>query len=247
MRTVRSLALIELKLFLRDPVTVIFTLAMPPVWLYVLSEVFGNTPNPVVYRGLGPADYYLPAYVALVAASLGLIGLPVHLAAYRERKVLRRFQAARLPVTALLGSQLAVVVIGVVAGSALLVALSWASYGTATPISWAGVLLSFTLGMLMFGAIGVLLGAVMPTARAAQGIGLILWFAMLMMSGVGPPPEVLSPAMNRIGDFMPLDHLVIALQDPWLLGTVNWTKLGIVVGVGVAAAGISAAALRRRD
>jgi ABC-2 type transport system permease protein len=97
MDAVLTLSWIELKLFLRVPITVVFTLALPPLVLYVLAEVFGNTPAPdeFVFRGFGAVDYYVPAYIGLVVASLGLIGLPVHLASYRERGVLRRFQAAR--------------------------------------------------------------------------------------------------------------------------------------------------------
>lgn len=249
MHAVRALSWIELKLFLRDPITVVFTLALPPLVLYVLAEVFGNTPDPAgtVFRGFGPTDYYVPAYIGLVVASLGLIGLPVHLAAYRERGVLRRFQAARLPVGALLASQLAVLVAGVLAGSAVLVGLARMSYGVAWPQSWAGVTLAVAVGTLMFAAVGALLGAVMPTARAAQGIGILLWFSMQMLSGAGPPPEVLSSAMSRIADFLPLSHLVVAVQDPWLGNGVNWTELGVLAGIGVIAAALAGLALRRRE
>ena len=86
----------------------------------------------------------------------------------------------------------------------------------------------------------------MPTARAAQGIGVLLWFLMQMVSGAGPPPEVLSPALNRIGDALPLKHLVVALQDPWLGYGSNWTQLGVMLVITAAAAGLAVPALRRR-
>lgn len=249
MHAIRALSWIELKLFLRDPITVVFTLALPPLVLYVLAEVFGNTPDPqgTVFRGFGPTDYYVPAYIGLVVASLGLVGLPVHLASYRERGVLRRFQAARLPVRALLSSQLVVLVVGVAAGSVLLVALAEATYSVRLPVSWPAVVLAMLVGVLAFTAIGVLLGAALPTARAAQGIGILLWFTMQMVSGAGPPPEVLSPALNRVGDFLPLSHLVIALQDPWLGAGVNWPELAVLAGIGAACALLAGLALRRRS
>jgi ABC-2 type transport system permease protein len=55
--------------------------------------------------GVGGRNYYVPAYVGLVAASIGLIGLPVHLAAYRERGVLRRFRASNVPAYGVFGSR----------------------------------------------------------------------------------------------------------------------------------------------
>jgi ABC-2 type transport system permease protein len=246
---IAALSWIELKLFLRDPISVVFTLALPPLVLYVLAEVFGNTPDPqgTVFRGFGPTDYYVPAYIGLVVASLGLIGLPVHLASYRERGVLRRFQAARLPVRALVTSQLVVLVAGVLAGATLLVALARATYSTRWPASWFGVCLATTVGMLAFAALGVLLGVVMPTARAAQGIGILLWFTMQMVSGAGPPPEVLSSTLNAVGNVLPLSHLVIALQDPWLGHGANWAQIGMLAGIGVASATLAGFALRRRS
>jgi ABC-2 type transport system permease protein len=248
MHAVRALSWIELKLFLREPVTVVFTLALPPLVLYVLSEVFGNTPDPqgTVFGGFGPADYYVPAYIGLVIASLGVVGLPVHLAAYRERGVLRRFQAARVPVRALLASQLAVLFAGMAAGSVLLVALARFTYSIAWPKSWPGVILAALLGTIAFGAIGVLLGALIPTARSAQGVGVLLWFTMQMVSGAGPPPEVLSTALNRIGQALPLRHLIVALQDPWLGNGTNWTELAVLAGIMAVAGGLAATALRRR-
>ena len=54
----------------------LFTLALPLVILHVLGGVFGSTPNPDL-RGVRPINYYLPAYVGLLIASIGLIGLPV--------------------------------------------------------------------------------------------------------------------------------------------------------------------------
>lgn len=249
MRAIRALSWIELKLFLREPVTVIFTLALPPIVLYVLAEVFGNTPDPQgqFYRGVGPTTFYTPAYIGLVVASLGLIGLPVHLAAYRERGVLRRFRAARLPVRALLGSQLFVLLVGTIAGSVILVALARASYGVAWPVFWPGVVFAVVLGCLTFAALGVLIGLAMPTARAAQGLGVLLWFVMMMVSGSGPPPEVLGTALRRVSDVTPLKHLVVAVQDPWLGHGVNWAETLVLVGILAVAGALAVPALRRRS
>jgi ABC-2 type transport system permease protein len=118
---------------------------------------------------------------------------------------------------------------------------------SAHPASWLGVGFAVALGTLTFAAVGVLLGAVMPTARAAQGIGILLWFTMQMVSGAGPPPEVLSPALNRVGDFLPLSHLVVALQDPWLGGSVNWTEMAVLAAIGLVSAAVAGVALRRRS
>jgi ABC-2 type transport system permease protein len=243
-----TLSWTELKLFLREPFTVVFTLALPPLVLYVLAEVFGNTPDPQgrVYRGVGPMEYYTPAYVALIIASLGLIGLPVHIASYRERGVLRRFQAARMPVRAIVASQLAVLFAGSAAGAVIIVTLAKLTYHVAWPVSWPAVVLALMVGVLAFAALGVLLGAALPTARAAQGLGVLLWFLMFMVSGGGPPPEVLGATLADVATFTPLKHLIIAVQDPWLGRGTNWTELAIVTGVLIIASALAVPTLRQR-
>ena len=70
------LTLTELRLFLREPVTVLFTLALPLMVLYVLNGVFGQEQGGgdqgefVVYRGFDAPDWYTPAYVAMAVAGL---------------------------------------------------------------------------------------------------------------------------------------------------------------------------------
>jgi ABC-2 type transport system permease protein len=249
MRAARALSWIEFKLFLREPVTVVFTVALPPIVLYVLAEVFGNTPDPQgqFYRGVGAVTFYTPAYVGLVIASLGLIGLPVHLAAYRERGVLRRFRAARVPLRALLASQLFVLLVGTVAGAVIIVVLARVTYDVGWPASWLGVVFATLLGALSFAAVGALIGLAMPNARAAQGLGVLLWFVMMMVSGSGPPPEVLGTALGRVGAAMPLRHLVVALQDPWFGRGVNWFETLVLAAILVAATALAVPALRRRS
>jgi len=95
------------------------------------------------------------------------------------------------------------------------------------------------LGTLCFASLGVMLGSILPTARAAQGVGVLLWFVMIFISGAGPPPEVLSDSMVWVARFMPLTHTVRLLQDPWLGFGWNVMETIIVVGITVGAALIS--------
>jgi len=240
-RRVAKMTWLEFKLFARDPLTLIFTVAVPLIVLFIMGQVFGNTPDPegVVYRGHGAMDFHIPAYIALAVASLGLIGLPAHLAAYRERGVLRRFRASSISLRAVLGSQAAVMT-GMAVGSAiLLVAAAVVRYSPHAPVSPGLVLPGFILGTLCFASVAVLLGSLIPTARGAQGVGVLLWFVMMMLSGSGPPPEVIGDVLGWVAKFMPLTHTIRLMQDPWLGDGWNWTETIIVAGITIGAALIS--------
>jgi ABC-2 type transport system permease protein len=176
-------------------------------------------------------DFYVPAYVGLVIASMGLIGLPVHLAGYRERGVLRRFQASSVSIWTLIGSQVLVTLVLAGLGCLILVVSATLAYGVHAPKAPLEVLLAAVLAGLSFACLGVLLGALMPTARAAQGAGILLWFVMLFLAGSGPPPEVLTRSMRIVGDLTPLKHAAVLLQDLWLGHGWNLGELLVVLGV----------------
>lgn len=234
MRALRKLTWVELKLFTRDPLGLVFTLALPFFFLVVLNGVFGNEvegdPAEDVWRGVGPADYYVPAYVGLVMAATGVLSLPARLAGYRERGVLSRFRASGMPLWAILGSQVAIALLTVVVGGVSITVASALLYGTAlVPADGLWFLLAFVLAAASFASLGVLLGSVMPTSRAAQGAGIMLFFVMFLLSGSGPPRGVLTAAMRGVGDALPLTWVITLLQDPWL--GFGWaTSSALVVG-----------------
>lgn len=241
---------VELKLFLREPFTVIFTLGLPVVLLFVLGGVFGDTPSApgddmVVYRGVGALTYYTPAYIAVVIASIGLISVPVHIASYRERGVLRRFRASAFPLDAVLGAQILVTYVLAAVGAALVTGFSWLVFRPELAVSWPGVLVGAAIGTAAFASIGLLLGTLLPTSRAALGAGVLVWFTMLLICGAGPPPEVLTDGMRAVARPMPLTPLIRMLQDPWLGAGIPVAQTAALVAYGVVSAAAAALLLRR--
>ena len=233
MRTLLKLSWIELKLFIREPITVVFTFALPLIFLFVLGGVFGNIVDR--FRNAEPMDYYTPAYIGLVTASIGLVGLPIHYAKYREGGVLRRFRASPLPLWCIFGSQILVSLIIASVGGILLVVSSVIAFDIAVPKSSILVIAGFFPSVIAFVAIGTFLGALLPTTRAAQGLGLILFVVMMMLSGTGPPPEYMSDTMERAGHAMPLYYAIRLIQDPWLGFGWNWDAFMVLAGVTLAA------------
>ena len=238
MRQLGKLTWVEIKLFARDPLTMIFSLAFPLFVLVMMAGVFGNTPDPKgkVWGGVGPMDYLVPGMFGLVMASIGFISLPIHLAGYRERGVLRRFRSSSVSPWSLLLSQLCVCALLTTIGAVAIVILGMGVNGAHGPVSPAGVLVAFALSTVCFVAIGVFLGAILPNVQAAQAVGLALFFVSEFTSGVGPPREVLPETMQQIAKAGPLTHVAIALQDPWIGRGWNVAELAIVAAVAVVAA-----------
>ena len=244
MRAALKLAWVETKLLVREPMTIVFAFGFPLVTLFVLSEVFGNSVagrDKPTFRNVGATDYYVPAYVALVIASIGLVSLPVHLASYRERGVLRRLRASELKPRSLLGAQVLVSFVLAALTGLVMSAVAFAVYRNELPVSWPGLVASFSLVSVTFSAIGVALGSVLHSARSAQVAGMILFFVMMMISGAGPPPEVISGPMRIVADVLPLTYAIRVIQDPWL--GFDW-QIGSVLACAGFLAGSALLALR---
>lgn len=228
-RALMKVSWVELKLFTREPISVLFTFTFPLVLLVVLGGVFSQ-PSPRFPHSSG-ADYYLPAYVVIVLAVLGIIALPAHIASYRERGILRRFGAAGLLRTTWLGAQLIVTFTIAIVGTVVLVVVAALLYHASLPHQPAVVLLAFILDGLCIGAIGLLLATIFRTARSAQGAGLVIFFPAWLLCGAGPPPEALPSTMRHVADALPLSHMVRILQDPWLGTPMPLVSLVVVLAV----------------
>jgi len=241
-RVLRTSTWTEAKLFVREPMTVLFTLALPLLFLLVLGGVFGNKPNPA-WQGQGPVNFYVPAYLGLVWASIGLLVLPLHIVRYREDGVLRRLRASAAPKWAIFGSQAIVASAIALAGGAVMIAAAELTYHVRAPHSVAGVLGAWLLAGIVFAALGLLLSCV-PTSRGVLGAGLGLFFVMMMLSGSGPPFKVMSAPLRDVSNILPLTYVTRILEAPWLGTALAWSDVGIAAGIALVAGAIAAVTFR---
>jgi ABC-2 type transport system permease protein len=211
----------ELKLMVRDPLVLTFVFAFPIVTMLIIGGSFGTTPDPD-FAGAKPSQWYVASYLTVVIAATGLIMLPVHLASYRERGVLRRFQASGFPRFSFAVAQLVVGLLVTAVASVLLLIVAAPVYGVPGMHLPARALIGIAVGAVAFVSGGVLLGSLMPSARSAQAVGLLLFFPSFLLGSGGPPPRVMGSALRHVADVLPLTQVTKSIRDPWLgLGTAT--------------------------
>ena len=231
----------ELRLMLREPMTLTFVFAFPVVTMLIIGGSFGTTPDEA-FAGTNPSHWYVASYVAVVIGATGLVMLPVHIASYRERGVLRRFAVSGFPRWSFAIAQVVVGLMTIVAAVALLLLVAAPVYGIPNPADAGRVFVGAAAGSVAFVAVGVLLGTVLRSARSAQAVGLLLFFPSFLLGVGGPPPEVMGAALRSISGVLPLALVTTAVREPWL-GLGDGT--GALVAVLVLAAAALVAALRR--
>ncbi len=214
MRALLRPAATELRLFVREPMVLTFVFAFPVLTVLILGGVFDDDdPN---FEGALPSDYYVAAYIGVVIAAIGLVMLPVHLASYRERGVLRRFDVSRYPRWALPAAWILVAMVITLVAVAVLLVTGHLVYGLPAPDDLPAVATGTVLGAFAFISIGIALGMGMPSARSAQGLGMLLFFPFFLLGGAGPPPDAMGDPMSSIANVVPLTHVVRSIQEPWL-------------------------------
>ena len=200
----------------------------------------------LVWRGVTPDNYYTAASVAVIVAALGLMTLPITLAGYRERGILRRFRASSVSASTLVGAQLTLAFLTFVAGTLVMAVVARLAYHAMLPQDILGVVVALLAGTAAFGAIGLLLATAIRTSRSAQGIGLLLFFTLWLISGTAPPRAVLPRGLGDVGGVLPLGHLVTAVQNAWFGFGWSVTDLAVLAAYAIAA-GVPALWLFRRD
>ncbi len=214
MRGFWKLTWTEIKLFLREPMAAFFTLAFPLMMLFLFGSIYGNKPSPF-FGGYGSVDVSVPAYTAMIIATSGLLGLTITIASYREQGILRRLKATPLRPQAILGAQVIVIFLMTALGMALLVIAGRLVYGLRFDGHPLYVLAAFVLSSMSFFALGFVLAGLIPTARTAQIVAMVLFYPMIFLSGAAIPREVLPESIRQFAQVLPLSHVVTLLRGLW--------------------------------
>lgn len=242
MTALSKLTVVELKLFLRDPGSVLISLGLPTLLLVVLGSIpVVREPSPQ-YGGQRFIDFFVPSIAIIALVMLAFQVLPTYLGTYREKGVLRRMSTTPVHPAKLLLAQLVTWLLMATLATALLIAVARLAFAVPLPRHAAGFALALLLGTSAVFALGLVVAAVAPSARAATGIGALMFITVFFFGGVYLPRNILPDIIVRIGQFVPPG--VEAIQDAWTGTGPQPLHLAAMAAITVAA-GTAAARLFR--
>lgn len=214
-KSVNQMISVEGKLSLRNFMGIFFSLFFPSLMLILFGGIYGNEPNEM-FNNHGVLDVSLPAYSVIIICVTGIMNLPLAMANYRERKVLKRFMATPVSPSLILFSQVVVNFLLSIAGMIILAAVGKLAYdlkflGDFWPVAFAFVLSTFASFSM-----GFVIASVAPNMKSATAIANILYYPMLFLTGATVPLETMPDTMKKIADFLPMTHAVKLLKGVWL-------------------------------
>ncbi|MGN1181527.1 MAG: ABC transporter permease [Faecalibacillus sp.] len=211
MKTYKTMLRNEIKLSLRGMDMFIFAICMPVIVIMLIGMIYGNQP---AFDGAN-YTFLQQSFAAISTIAIcagGLMGLPLVISDYRNKKILKRYQVTPIsPVMILLvqvtiyilyslGSLLSIHIVATLFFDFQMIGAFWKFF------------LSFLLVMLSMFSIGMMVGGIAPNTKIASTVASILYFPMLIFSGATLPYEVMPRSLQKIADLLPLTQGIKLLK-----------------------------------
>ena len=182
MKTFRTMLKTELKLSLRGMDMFIFAICVPLVVLVILGIIYGNKP---AFEG---AEYSFleQSFGALATISIcagGVMGLPLVVSDYRNKKILKRFKVTPVSPSIILLVQVVIYTLYAVVSLILLYLAATIFFGYQLQGSLLHFLGGYILVILSMFSIGMMVGGIAPNIKIASVIASLLYFPMLIFPG----------------------------------------------------------------
>jgi ABC-2 type transport system permease protein len=238
MKSLLKMTWMEAKLFLREPVSAFFTLIFPLLMLFIFGSIYGTKSVPGTDSTQGAIGTLIPAFTAMIIGMTGLMPVTITMATYRENGILRRLRTTPVSPLVVMAAQVVVVFVMTGLGVFLLAIAGKLVYHVqfnGNPLDMLG---GFVLSSLSFFGIGFILAGVMPNARTAQIVAMVLLYPMLILSGAAWPRELMPATVARLSAFLPLTYVVNLLRGLWAGESLGSHLLDVAVLAGMLVLGV---------
>jgi ABC-2 type transport system permease protein len=228
----------QLLVFVRTPIAVFFTLALPLMMLVLFNALFGDQ---VVGSGSTAwplSQFYTASLAVFTAVSATFTNLANVIPIRREEGVLKRWRGTPLRPWLFIAGAIGSSVVLAAAGVVIMLSLGVLAYDLHVDAAKVpAMIVTFLVGVGTFAALGMAVAALVPNPEAApavaNGIILPLAFVSDVFIQLDDPPRWL----DFVGDLFPLKPFVHAFQATLNPGTdppaFEWGKLAFIAAWGV--------------
>ncbi|MGN0351896.1 MAG: ABC transporter permease [Roseburia sp.] len=233
-----KLYLIEQKLAFRSGDMLLFGIAMPVGIMILITMIAGS-------KMAGEGYTYLESsFASLIAVGIcasAFMGIPLTIADYRDKKILKHFFSTPCSPVWILGSDMLCC-----AGTAMISAVSVSLVSVAfLGYEMRGNILAFIgawfLTLCSMFSIGLLMASLCRTVKSVNAVTTLVYFPMLFLSGATIPYELFPAGLQKIADVLPLTQgikLMKAVSMGLKMDSI-WKIVVLLVGITLVCGAIS--------
>jgi ABC-2 type transport system permease protein len=235
----------QIRLFLRTPIAVFFTLLLPLMMLVLFNALFSGSEVDTGSGAWPLSQFYTGALAAFTAVSATFTNLANVVPIRRDEGVLKRWrgtpQRPWVYIGGLIGSAIALAAAGVLI-TLLLGVLAYDLDIDAAKVPAA--IVTFLVGVSAFAAMGMAIAGLCPSASAASALANAIILPMAFISDVFIAMEDPPSWLSTLGDILPLKPFVQSFQGAFnpavpapafevgkLLRVAAWGLLGLLVAI----------------
>jgi ABC-type multidrug transport system, permease component len=157
------------------------------------------------------------------------MGLPLTLADYRHRKILKRMRVTPASPALLLASQALVQCLYVLASSGSVFLIARFAFGVSIDGGALRFIASFLFVQLSIFGIGVLIGSLAPSMKIANAVTSLLYFPMIFLSGATVPYEILPRPLQAAVEVFPLTQGIKLMKGAVIGSPLELSVVPIIV------------------
>lgn len=161
-----------------------------------------------------PIQFLTPGLLGWAVAMGGVFGSAFTLVSWRKKRILRRLWLAPINAGQVIGARVGVNLVLAFLQTAIFLGLATLPYyGLQLTGQWWLCVPLVACGTLAFMSIGLVVGAWAKTEESANGLAQIIILPMAFLSGAFFPLDSAPGWVRTVSEFLPLKHLVQAMQD----------------------------------
>ena len=203
----------QVRLFLRVPIGLFFTIALPLIMLVVFNAVFGDSTVASPAGEWPTRQFYTGALAAFTAVSATYTNLANTVPVRREEGILKRWRSTPLPVPVLILGQMLGALVVAILGALLLLIVGVLAYGLEVDAaSLPNAVVTFVIGVLSFAALGMAISSAVSSADSAPAVANATILPLAFISNIFIPLEDPPRWLDLLGDVFPLKPFAQSFQ-----------------------------------
>ncbi len=240
MKRFLTLFKIEGRLALRGMEGIFFGVLMPVGIAALIGIICGNKP---AFEGAS-YTFIEGSFAALITVGIcatAFMGIPLGIADYRDKKILKHYFTTPVSPALLLFIQVMIAMINAVISSLAVYLMMKIGFGYEMRGSALGFIGAYVLVMGAMYSIGMLMASLCRTVKQANLVCNLVYFPMFLLSGASIPYEVFPKSLQYVANVLPLTQGIKLLKG-YSLGLEQsnlLTPIVILVGIAIISVTIS--------
>lgn len=234
---------IEQKLALRSGDMLIFGIAMPVGIMILINMIAGQ-------KQAGEGFTYLESsFASLIAVGIcaaAFMGIPLTIADYRDKKILKHFFTTPCSPMWILGSVMLCAGVTALLSAVSVALVSVVFLGYEMKGNIPAFIGSWLLTLVSMFSIGLLMASLCRTIKAVNSVTSLVYFPMLFLSGATIPYELFPSGLQKVANVLPLTQgikLMKAVSMGIELDSV-WKIIVLLVGITLICTAVSVKVFR---